>query len=77
MQRRAAFGSGKAYRQNLEEDEEAGDLGAGRDEGGAGRGRALVDVGCPEVEGCGGDLEAETDHRRDDREDDQWIERGP
>ena len=46
----AAFRAGKADGQHLEEDEEAGDLGTGGDERGAGCGRALVDIRRPEME---------------------------
>ena len=49
---------------------------AGGDEGGAGRGRALVDIRRPEVEGRGGDLEAEADGGGDDGDDEQRVERG-
>ena len=75
VQRRATLGAGKANHQDLEEDEEACDLGAGRDEGGARSGRALVDVWRPEVEGRGGDLESEADHGRNDRKDHEGVER--
>ena len=74
-QRGAAFRAGKADGQDLEEDEEAGDLGAGGDEGGAGCGRALVDIRRPEVEGRGGDFEAEADRGGDDGDQQERIQR--
>ena len=71
----AAFRAGKADGKHLEEDEEAGDLGAGGDERRAGCGRALVDVRRPEMERRGGDLEAEADRRGDDGDQQQRIQR--
>ena len=71
-----AFRAGEADCHNLEEDEEAGDLGAGRDERGAGRGRSLVDIRRPEVEWRGGDLEAEADRGGDDGDGEERVESG-
>ena len=46
---------------DAQQDGEGGGLGGGRHEADDGGGRALVDVGGPDVEGGGGDLEAEAD----------------
>ena len=55
--------------EHADEDDEAGGLGADGEEGGDGRGRALIDIGHPDLERRGGDLEAESGEEEDDAEE--------
>ena len=55
---------GHGDEQNAQEGGEAGRLGGGAHEGRDGRGRALVDVRRPHVEGDEADLEAEADDQK-------------
>ena len=66
----------EGYCHEFKKDEEAGDFGAGGDEGCGWNGRGLVYVGRPEVERDGGYFEAEADEGGDDGDDDKRIERG-
>ena len=52
---------GRGVEEEAEEDGEGGGLGGGRHEADDGGGGALVDVGGPDMEGGGGDFEAEAD----------------
>ena len=70
----AAGRAGKAERENFGEDVKTRDLGAGADERRARRGRAFVGVRRPEMERHGGDLEAEADDGRHQRDQQQRVE---
>ena len=50
-------------------EDEAGGLGADGEERGDGGGRALIDIGNPDLHRHGADLEAEADHDEGDAEE--------
>ena len=53
-----AVGCGIAVEEEAQQDGEGGGLGGGGHEADDGCGCSLVDVRCPDMEGCGGYLEA-------------------
>ena len=59
---------GRGVEEEAEQDGEGGGFGRGGHQADDRGGSALVDVGCPDVEGGGGDLEAETDEDHADSE---------
>ena len=67
--------SEKTDQHHFGQNEKAGHLRAGSDEGGRGRGRALIGVGRPEMERHGCDFEAKTDDDHDQGDNQQRVQR--